>query len=82
MSINEQLMQQLGYLADDETAMVKMLNYAKKLVRARKRSDGEMISKKEILDGLATSLREVKLARDGKAKLLTIDETFEELGWK
>ncbi len=72
------MMQDVASLMDNNYAMKRLRAFLKKL---KKEESNVMTAKdeKEILEGIKEGLREVKLAREGKIQLQTLDELLDEL---
>lgn len=74
------LFRQIGYLADDENSLKKLLAYTKKLVTKKKEAEEEPVqTKEEILADFAEACRELKLHKEGKVELQTWEEFKKEL---
>ena len=74
LNTSAELLRQIGYLADDENSLKKLLAYTKKLVTKKKEAEEEPVqTKEEIL------AEELKLHREGKKKFKTLDEVLNEL---
>ncbi len=80
LNTSAELLRQIGYLADDENSLKKLLAYTKKLVTKKKEAEEEPVqTKEEILADFAEACRELKLHREGKKKFKTLDEVLNEL---
>ncbi len=78
ISLPQDVMQDVASLMDNNYAMKRLRAFLKKL---KKEESNVMTAKdeKEILEGIKEGLREVKLAREGKIQLQTLDELLDEL---
>ena len=72
-----ELLKQIGYIADDENSMKKLLKYVKKLVI--KKNERDLIEKKEALDDFRQSLEELKAYKEGKTDFMSLEEFRDEL---
>ena len=80
LNTSAELLRQIGYLADDENSLKKLLAYTKKLVtKKREAEEAPVQTKEEILADFAEACRELKLHREGKKELQTWDEFKKEL---
>lgn len=80
LNTSAELFRQIGYLADDESSLKKLLAYTKKLVTKKKEAEEDPVqTKEEILADFAEACRELKLHREGKKELQTWDEFKKEL---
>lgn len=85
MSLNAELLQQLSYIVDDESAMKKAMRYIKKLAlqvkeAAMAEDDGyRPRTKAELLADFDQSCKELKLNLEGKLELKTLEEALNEL---
>lgn len=80
LNTSAELLRQIGYLADDENSLKKLLAYTKKLVTKKKEAEEEPVqTKEEILADFAEACRELKLHQEGKKKFKTLDEVLNEL---
>ena len=80
LNTSAELLRQIGYLADDENSLKKLLAYTKKLVTKKREAEEEPVqTKEEILADFAEACRELKLHREGKKKFNTLDEVLNEL---
>ena len=71
LNTSAELLRQIGYLADDENSLKKLLAYTKKLVTKKREAEEEPVqTKEEILADFAEACRELKLHREGKKELL------------
>ena len=77
LNTSAELLRQIGYLADDENSLKKLLAYTKKL--KREAEEAPVQTKEEILADFAEACRELKLHREGKKKFKTLDEVLNEL---
>ena len=76
LNTSAELFRQIGYLADDESSLKKLLAYTKKLKEAE---EDPVQTKEEILADFAEACRELKLHREGKKRFKTLDEVLNEL---
>ena len=80
LNTSAELLRQIGYLADDESSLNKLLAYTKKLVTKKKEAEEAPVqTKEEILADIAEACRELKLHREGNKKFKTLDEGSNEL---
>lgn len=82
--IGIELFREIGYLADDENSLKKMLAYARKLVAKKKEATTEETllpsrTKAEWMDGFNQACQEAKLYKEGKLALKTWEEVYHEL---
>ncbi len=82
LNINAEIMQQLGYIADDEDLMKKVLKYIKRIVSHKEEAATEAYvprTKEEILGSLDQSFKEIKFHSEGKIELKSAYELIDEL---
>lgn len=77
LDTSAELFRQIGYLADDENSLKKLLAYTKKLVTKKKEAEEEPVQTKEEI--FAEACRELKLHKEGKVELQTWEEFKKEL---
>lgn len=77
-NITAEVLQQLSYIADDETAMAKALKALKLIVAKKNVTDSTHKSKDELKAELSEALTEVRLHREGKIELKPIEELLNE----
>ena len=65
----------MGSIVDNDNAMTKLLAYVKKLAK----SVHEKKQEDDITIHIANGLRQVKLAKEGKIRLNTLDNLLDEL---
>lgn len=75
MDISAQIIKEMGTIIEDDGAMTKLLAYVKKLAR----SVHEHKYENDITDHIANGLRQVKLAKEGKIRLNTLENLIDEL---
>ncbi len=75
MDISAQIIKEMGSIVDDENAMTKLLGYVKKLAKSVHAKQYE----EDITMNIANGLRQVKLAKEGKIQLNTLDNLLDEL---
>lgn len=76
MEISAEIIKEISVIADDENAMRKLLRYLKKLtknVHERKMAE-------DITENIANGLRLVKMEKEGKIKLNSLENLINELG--
>ncbi|MDE6337266.1 MAG: hypothetical protein K2L34_11915 [Muribaculaceae bacterium] len=69
MDITSQIIKEMSTIIDDDRTMNRLLNYVKKLAK----SVHEKKYKEDITINIANGLRQVKLAKEGKIRLDTLD---------
>lgn len=77
-NITAEVLQQLSYIADDETAMAKALKALKQIVAKKNVTDSTHKSKDELKTELSEALTEVRLHREGKIELKPVEELLNE----
>ena len=75
MDISAQIIKEMGSIVDNDNAMTKLLTYVKKLAK----SVHEKKQEDDITIHIANGLRQVKLAKEGKIRLNTLDNLLDEL---
>ncbi|MBD5287171.1 MAG: hypothetical protein K2M83_08235 [Muribaculaceae bacterium] len=75
MDISAQIIKEMGSIVDNDNAMTKLLAYVKKLAK----SVHEKKQEDDITIHIANGLRQVKLAKEGKIRLNTLDNLLDEL---
>lgn len=75
MDISAQIIKEMGSIVDNDNAMTKLLAYVKKLAK----SVHEKKQEDDITIHIANGLRQVKLAKEGKIQLNTLDNLLDEL---
>ena len=75
MEISAQIIKEMSTIIDDDGAMNRLLAYVKKLAK----SVHEKKNEEDITIHIANGLRQVKLAREGKIRLNTLDNLLDEL---
>ncbi len=75
MDVSAQIIKEMSVIIDDDGAMNKLLLYVRKLSRSVR----EKRQNEDITDHLANGLRYVKLAKEGKFELNTLDNLIDEL---
>ena len=75
MEISAQIIKEMSAIVDDDSAMHKLLVYVKELAR----SVHEKRQENDITLHIANALRQVKLAKEGKLQLNTLDNLIDEL---
>lgn len=75
MDISAQIIKEMGSIVDNDNAMTKLLAYVKKLAK----SVHEKKQEDDITIHIANGLRQVKLAKEGKLQLNTLDNLLDEL---
>lgn len=75
MDISAQIIKEMSTIVDDDSAMNKLLAYVKKLARAVNEKKYE----DDITTQIANGLKQVKLAKEGKIRLNTLDNLIDEL---
>ncbi|WP_455638071.1 hypothetical protein [Parabacteroides sp.] len=80
IQLQQSILQDVAYLLDDNEAMKKLQKVLQRL-KKEKAAKEEMSAteKEEILNDIRDGLRELKLAREGKIKLQTVEEFLHEL---
>lgn len=80
IQLHQSILQDVAYLLDDNEAMKKLQKFLQHL-KSEKAVKEEMSAaeKEEILNDIREGLRELKLAREGKIKMQTIEELLDEL---
>lgn len=80
IQLQQSVLQDVVSLLDDNEAMKKLQKYIRRLKSEKEaREVMTLRDKEEILNDIRDGLREVKLAREGKIKLQTIEEFLDEL---
>lgn len=72
-----ELFRQIGYLADDEPSLKKVLEFVQGLVK--KRDEEIVMTKEEIVADLKAALEEHKLNEEGKLNFISWEEFRNEL---
>ena len=75
MDISAQIIKEMGSIVDNDNAMTKLLAYVKKLAK----SVHEKKQEDDITIHIANGLKQVKLAKEGKIRLNTLDNLLDEL---
>ena len=75
MDISAQIIKEMGSIVDNDNAMTKLLAYVKKLAK----SVPEKKQEDDITIHIANGLSQVKLAKEGKLQLNTLDNLLDEL---
>jgi len=80
VQLQQSVLQGIASLLDDKASLEKILQYIRQL-QSEKEADEEMTAeeKEEILNDIREGLRELKAAREGKIKLQSVEEFFDEL---
>ncbi len=82
INISAEVIRQLGYIADDDNSMAKVLNYIKKIVAKRNAALEEENSEKvkeEILASLDRSLKELRQNQEGTLAFQSWEDFRDEL---
>lgn len=80
IQLQQSVLQDVVSLLDDNEAMKKFQKYIRRLKSEKETREVMTVrDKEEILNDIRDGLREVKLAREGKIKLQTIEEFLDEL---
>lgn len=80
IQLQQSVLQDVVSLLDDNEAMKKLQKYIRRLKSEKETREVMTVrDKEEILNDIRDGLREVKLAREGKIKLQTIEEFLDEL---
>lgn len=79
INTSAELFRQIGYIADDENSMKKLLDYVRKLVEKREEEKSSVMTKREILDNFKESLKELKLHKEGHLDFKTLEDFRHEL---
>lgn len=80
IQLQQSVLQDVVSLLDDNEAMKKLQKYIRRLKSEKEAREVMTVrDKEEILNDIRDGLREVKLAREGKIKLQTIEEFLNEL---
>ena len=77
VDIGAELFRQIGYLADDEPSLKKVLEFVQGLVRNR--NEQPVMTKEEIAADLKAALEEHKLNEEGKLDFISWEEFRNEL---
>ena len=77
IELNQSLQNEITSISDNENMLRKVLNYVRRL--RKQEEETEYITKEEVLDGIRTGLREVKLAKEGKIELCSARDFLNEL---
>lgn len=77
IELNQSLLNEITSISDNENMLRKVLNYVRRL--RKQEEETEYITKEEVLDGIRTGLREVKLAKEGKIELCSARDFLNEL---
>ena len=75
MDISAQIIKEMSTIVEDDSAMNKLLAYVKKLAK----SVHDKKYEEDITIHIANGLRQVKLAKEGKIRLNTLDNLLDEL---
>ena len=75
MDISAQIIKEMSTIVDNDGAMTKLLAYVKKLAKSVHEKNYE----EDITIHIANGLRQVKLAKEGKIRLNTLDNLLDEL---
>lgn len=75
MDISAQIIKEMSTIVDNDSAMTKLLAYVKRLAK----SVHEKKNEDDITIHIANGLRQVKLAKEGKIRLNTLDSLLDEL---
>lgn len=80
IELHQSVLQDVISLLDDNEALKKLQKYIRRL-KSEKKAKEEMTvcEKEEVMSDIKDGLRELKLARQGKIKLQTIEELLDEL---
>lgn len=80
IQLQQSVLQDVVSLLDDNEAMKKLQKYIRRLKSEKETREVMTVrDKEEILNDIRDGLCEVKLAREGKIKLQTIEEFLDEL---
>ncbi len=74
MDISAQVIKEMSTIVDDDNAMTKLLAYVKKLAKSVHEKKEE-----DITSHIANGLIQVKLAKEGKIRLNTLENLINEL---
>ncbi len=75
MDISAQIIKEISTIVDDDNAMNKLLAYVKKLARTVHQKETE----NDITGHIENGLRQIKLAKEGKIRLNTLENLINEL---
>ena len=75
MDVSAQIIKEMSTIVDNDSAMHRLLAYVKKLAK----SVHEKKQPEDITMHLANGLRQVKLAKEGKIRLNTLDSLLDDL---
>lgn len=75
MDVSAQIIKEMSTIVDNDSAMNRLLSYVKKLAK----SVQEKKQEEDITMHIANGLRQVKLAKEGKISLNTLDSLLDEL---
>lgn len=80
LSLNAELFQQLGLVADDKTSLKKIIKYVKGIVASREEEKAAAAREKaETLENIRQAFIELKLIKEGKLKAISEEEFEDEL---
>ncbi|WP_455624272.1 hypothetical protein [Parabacteroides sp.] len=82
VNVSAEVIRQLGYIADDDSSMEKVLDFIKKLVAKRglpSLEENPARTKEEILAGFDRSLKELRLNQEGKLDFQSWEDFRDEL---
>lgn len=79
INTSAELFRQIGYIADDESSMKKLLSYVRKLVKKKKEESAPVMTREEILEDFKEALKELKASEEGCLELKTLEEFRHEL---
>lgn len=81
IQLQQSVLQDVASLMDDTEAMKKLQKVLQRLKKekAAKEATPAADDKAEVMNDIREGLRELKLAREGKIKLQTVEEFFHEL---
>lgn len=75
MDISAQIIKEMSIIVEDDSAMNKLLAYVRKLARSvHEKRQGD-----DITEHIANGLRQVKMAKEGKIELNSLDNLIDEL---
>lgn len=83
MNVSAEVIRQLGYIADDDSSMEKVLDFIKGLIAQKKEAAGAagdgLPTKAEVLAGVDQSLKELRQNQAGELKFQSWEDFRREL---
>lgn len=79
LDINAELQKQLGYIANDENSLKKVLAFVKELIAQQAKEQESEMTKAEIMAEMKEAFRYAKEVQEKKAKGRPVEELLHEL---